>query len=814
MRPLSPSQLRLLSCPAGYSVRGRVRVLGPDGTTWHNLSALFERDFLEGVDVDESLDSPVAQATVRVLREVNGLSLAPLVTDSRANNLAGAYSPLLDAGRTFRVEVGLAPLGCEPGPGDWLPLFYGRVDDVDAGDAVLTFKGRDFAGVLQDVWLRQERQYGSTAGTPLQTVCQSILNDSHLSAFGLYVPTDLAWDLGPYNQAVEPVADALAKLATARGAECRWKLRPDTGDWGLWLWVPDRSASEPVWEWGPKDYKEIGGLSTSLADVRTLVEVVYSDASDLDVTGQPKRKTVVREDAAATARYGYRAPDGSMVPRFMRVAEGATSNIRSQAAAGRLADAALADLSSASLGVSVEVALHPGLELADLARLAPNGVHFVDAQTLAVRQVTHSLSASGGTTRMQLLGKPSLSPRAWLGLEARPGVAPAPTFTGPAAPSGLAVTNASTGAVLLFTAPDGTTGPTADSFELHMGATPGFVLSSASLKAVSSSTRFDLTALPPGVTYYARVRSRDKKGNVGPASAEVTLSPRYLYPGTFLPSVTYGALPLNGDFEAHLDAAAPPDGCAMLQGTWGVDAFGDTSLTYSGARSLRLVARTGGTRLGLQPFVARAGERLAVKALFYPQESGVSAGLYVTWLNAAFSSVGTTNVGAEALSGGTWRTLSGYVTVPVQARYARVEVGTGSSISGRSLWVDSVTVEPALTVQAAWATVRHPVLGGNLTDYYNGWAPRVGRPARYRLDTLGEVELTGAMVAPSSGPSSDSTVFILPPGYKSDRVLTFRTHDGSRLLSVNVYPSGEVAVENAAANSEVSLDGFRFQPVS
>ncbi|HEY0094480.1 MAG TPA: hypothetical protein VGB96_09160, partial [Archangium sp.] len=201
MRPLAPSQLRLLSCPAGYAVRGRCRVLGPDGATWHNLSALFERDFLEGVEVDESLDSPVAQATVRVLREVNGLSLSPLVTDSRANNLVGTYAPLIDAGRAFRVEVGLAPLGCEPGPADWLPLFYGRIDEVDAGDEVLTFKGRDFAGVLQDVWLRQEHPYGSAAGTPLQTVCQSILADAHLSAFGLYVPVDLAWDLGPYNQA-------------------------------------------------------------------------------------------------------------------------------------------------------------------------------------------------------------------------------------------------------------------------------------------------------------------------------------------------------------------------------------------------------------------------------------------------------------------------------------------------------------------------------------------------------------------------------------------------------------------------------------
>jgi hypothetical protein len=812
MRPLSESQLHLLTCPAGYSVRGRVLVLGPDGA-WHNLSALFGRDFLEGVDVDESLDSPVAQATVRVLREAAGLSLAPLVVDSRANTLAGAYSPLLDVGRAFRVEVGLAALDCEPALADWLPLFSGRIDDVDAGDAVLSFKGRDYAGVLQDVWLREEHPYGSTAGTPLQAVCQSLLNDSHLSAFGLYAPTDLAWDLGPYNQAVEPVADALSKLATARGAELRWKLRPDTGDWGLWLWVPDRSASEPVWEWGPGDYAELGGLSTSLADIRTRVEVVYSDAGDLDATGQPKRKTVAREDTAATARYGYAAPDGTLVPRFMRVAEAAASNIRSEQAAARLADAALADLSSASLGVSVEVALHPGLEVADLVRLAPNAVHFLSAQTLAVRQVTHSLSASGGTTRVQLLGKPSLSPRAWLGLEARPGVAPAPTFTGPAAPSGLACTNSTTGAVLLFTAPDGTTGPTADSFELHVGDTPGFVLSASTLKAVSSSTRFDLTALPPGVTYFARVRSRDKKGNVGPASSEVTLSPRYLYPATLLPSVSYGVLPLNGDFEAHLDASLPPDGCTLLSGTWGVDAFGDTFTVYSGGRSLRLVGRAGSTRLGFQPFVARGGERFAVKALFYSQASGVNAGLYVTWLNADFTALSTTQLRAEALSGGTWRTLSGYVTAPTQARYARVEVGTASTFTGGVLWVDSVTVDPALTVTPAWTRLRHPVLGGNLTDYVNGWSPSTSAPVCYRLDAVGWVELQGTMVS-SVTAVGNSTAFTLPAGYRPGQNYLLRTHDQGRLCSVDVRPSGVVQAYNVVVGSELSLDGIRFQPVS
>ncbi|WP_157758807.1 fibronectin type III domain-containing protein [Cystobacter fuscus] len=782
-------------------------MLGPDGTTWHNLSAFFERDFLEGVDVDESLDSPVAQATVRVQREMNGLSLAPLVTDSRANNLAGAYSPLLDVGRTFRVEVGLAPLGCEPGPGDWLPLFYGRVDDVDAGATVLTFKGRDFAGVLQDVWLRQEHQYGSAAGTPLQTVCQSILNDSHLSAFGLYVPEDLTWDLGPYNQAVEPVADALSKLATARGAECRWKLRPDTGDWGLWLWVPDRSASEPVWEWGPKDYAELGALSTSLADVRTLVEVVYSDASDLDVTGQPKRKTVVREDVAATMRYGYTAPDGTRVPRFMRVAEAAASNIRSQAAAGRLADAALADLSSASLGVSVEVALHPGLELADLARLAPNGVHFVDAQTLAVRQVTHSLSASGGTTRVQLLGKPSLSPRAWLGMEARPGVAPAPTFTGPAAPSGIAVTGAIAGAVLVFTAPDATTGPEADSYELHVGATPGFLLSTASLKAVSSSTRFDLTGLAPGLTYYARVRSRDKKGNVGPASPEVIINPQYLTPKSMLQAVSFGALPPNGDFEAQVDINSPPDAFTLSGGTWGLDAVSSGD-SFAGARSVVFPAGRAAATLTAQAFTVRSGEQWVFSCWYKQgtaqQVSGFLRVRFYSDLSTPLPVVNNANLGGteSIYIANFWRRQLLAREVPDGARYVVVSVVKASGYTG-SLTVDSLDAlrRPA---QGSWTSV----------TYQNRWIPATppdGRfqDVRYRRDDFGRVELRGVLLAPS--PVTSSLAFTLPEGcrpFEAPRLI--RTHNQSQLVSIYIETDGRVLVV-APAGSEIPLDGISFE---
>ncbi|HZI04686.1 MAG TPA: fibronectin type III domain-containing protein, partial [Archangium sp.] len=448
----------------------------------------------------------------------------------------------------------------------------------------ITFTGRDMGGVLQDVWTAEEKVYGSDSGVPLETVCNAILADAQLSDFALYTPVASTQALGKYKQDFEPAMDALAKLAAGRGWEVRWKLRPDTGTWGLWLWGPDRAATAPVWTYTASDYQYLGELSVGLEDVRTAVEVVYPDASDLDAAGQPKRKTVRRESATALARYGYLTSGGTRLHRLMRVTEGATTNIRSAAEAGRLADAALADLSTTDMGATVEVALHPALELGDLVALTPNGINFSAEQRMAVRQVTHSLTATSGRTVVRLLGKPALGPHVWLSMEGRPGIAPGSPFTGPAAPSGLTVTNSVTGAVLLFTAPNLTSGgPAAEEYELHVGTSPGFSLSSSTLKAVSSSTRFDLTGLAAGVPYYARVRSRDRRGNVGPASEEVTLVPRYLEVQSLEPFVDPAAKPPNGDFQAVNTPSGIPDAWGFA-GTWGTDARIDATVSYSGGQ--------------------------------------------------------------------------------------------------------------------------------------------------------------------------------------------------------------------------------------
>ncbi|PTL79085.1 fibronectin type III domain-containing protein [Vitiosangium sp. GDMCC 1.1324] len=800
MRPLSEQQQFLLKCRTGYTRRGRVRVLV--GSTWHDLTKLFGRDFLEEYSVDESLDQPVAQGTVRLRREVHGISLAPLMQESLANNLTGSYAPLLDPGRLFRVEVGLAPSDREPGASDWLPLFLGRIDTVDPGPEVITVSGRDlYLGVCQDTFLEAEHVYGSDAGVALETVCQQVLFDAGLGFIGLYAPVPSTQALGKYKEPVGPVFEALSKLATARGWEVRQKWRADTGDWGVWLYGPDRTGASVAWTYGPGDYTELPSLPVSLADIRTAVEVVYSDTADLDAKGQPKRKTVRKESAAALARYGFLTPSGTRLHRFCRFTEASTSNIDTEAEAGRLAQSALDDLSQADMSAELEVCLHPGLELGDMVQLSANGVHFSAGQTLAVRQVTHSGSSGDGTTRLSLRGKPSLSPRTWLDMEARPGVAPAAPFTGPAAPHSLVVTNSVTGAVLSFTDPSGDNGVPAVEFELHVGTTPGFTLSRDTLRSVASTTCFDLTGLKAGVPLYARVRARTEKGNVGPASDVVTLTPRHVTPGDVSQNVTWAAMPLNSDFEAHTDVSLPPDAWSVGRGTWGTDITAETGTVFSGIRSVRLL---GGSTpfIESQRFTVRPGDRLIASAVVLipaPENTTHTASLQVRWHNSTGALVSEVLV-SQTYSAGSdvWQTLglrSRPVTAPAAARYASIVVSK-STPTGYSVYVDSTRV--VLTPNTF--LYRYP-------NTENGWksAGGVKVQPRYRMNSLGEVRLSGAITGGALG----AAAFYLDdgdrPGFTSDYACAGSS--GPATIRIDAATGAVIPLTGA---SPINLDGVTF----
>ncbi|MFL5344352.1 MAG: fibronectin type III domain-containing protein [Hyalangium sp.] len=875
MRALTAQQSAALAAQPGHASSARVRVW--NGAQWVNLSALGPPalDFLQEVEVSESVEAPVATATVRCAREVNGFSLAPLVASSPLNLVSGAYAPLLAEGRTFVVETAVRPLGMQPEEGDWLESFRGRIDSVDVGGEGLTFEGRDYGGgLLQDCYIETERQYGSATGTPAEYVMGAILLDNpSLNAPGvarwlpnhtyhdgdtvcpnggqstglvylgdalsgstassgstepswpttlagspsvddggmrwfatathpiLHTPVSPGWILGKFIQKGESLMDALSALAQQLGWEVRWKWNSSTSAFQLTFWSPDRAATAPVWTFTADEYQALGQVRTSLEDVRNAIEVVFSDTADLDVAGNPKRKTVLVEDATSIAAVGR---------RFMRMAEAATSNLNTSSEATTFANAAKADLKDTPLGLELEVDFHPDLELGDLVAVEGNGYHFTSTQTAAVRALTHTFNAGGASTKLTLLGKPSTSVRRWLAMEQRPATAPSSPFTGPSAPTGLSSATTAGGFRLSFSPP--TTGPKAAAYELHVSTSSGFTPSDSTRRVVGALTEVVVTDLSPGTTYYAKVVARDAKGNRGLPSSEVTLTARYVEPRALQPRITWGALPLNGDFESQSDTAAPPDAWRLSSGAaWGTHAQLTTDV-LSGKAALFFPSASITAFLTAQAFTVREGEAW-VFSCFYKQSiaAGAVAGvLAFTYLDASLNAISAASVQLVASAANTWTRAAQRVVIPAGARFAEISVGHTSTATTPP-YAGTLTVD---SVDALRGVARG---GTQYVSYQNGWADAnlaVYGAVRFQVSDLGEVVWKGAAVASTPAPAAGANIFTLPGSSGArpadDARVFSAVTSGGALVRVQFNTTGTVTVSSIAAGDSFSLDGMRY----
>ena len=674
----------------------RVRVRRPDGTDV-NLGALLGGDWLLGATWNESVATPVAQATVSVRRNGPGgavQSLSPLVGNSLANRTsAGIFVPLLQEGRELRIDVATTLPGTVPAWGDWRESFYGRIDTVDVGPEEVRIDGRDFfGGHAQDTFIEAEANYGNdTVGVAVQTVMQQIGTAAGLNGYlvsNLWTPVDPLWQLGRFTQKRVPVYEAWQQLAGQLGWEVRQVWRDGVG-FVPTLRSPERLAASPVWTFSPDDYLELPVVRRSLSEIRNVVEVVYSDYSDRDSTNQPKRKTVTSTNPSSVAEYGR---------RYMQVTEASNSNINSTAEAQRLADAAIADLSDSAL--EVEVSLRASfwpLQVGDMVTLMPDGVSLDSAQTLAVISIDHAFTSDGlEKTTLKLRGRPAISRDTWMARDAAPGVAPLSLLSGPDAPASLAVTNTTAGAVITFQpAPSG---PEWATYELHLSTTSGFTPSSATMKATQATTRFEVAGLSPGVTTYAVVRGRTAEGNVGPASAQVTLLPRYLETRLLSPSVDFSGQPSNRSFEELSVPGSPPDNWVMTSGTWGVDGFEETVKVHSGARSVKLVGSVF-PAIASQRFLAGEGDKIAAEVRYECKDSTTGdpcINLYIDY----YGNTGTTpflsvrvarGFGTNAIPEIFGGRIFGTVTVPGFTRYARLRIEKATSLPW-TLYVDSARV--------------------------------------------------------------------------------------------------------------------------
>lgn len=141
------------------------------GNTWRDMGSYPGYDSVSEATWNDSLDDGVSSADFSFVKELDGLSLAPLM-DSGPNkgfNPAAATAPLIAINREIRISVAIIPGDVAAVSGDFEVFFHGRIDGFDASGETVTVNARDLSGQLQDTWIEAERNYclGEVSGNPV-----------------------------------------------------------------------------------------------------------------------------------------------------------------------------------------------------------------------------------------------------------------------------------------------------------------------------------------------------------------------------------------------------------------------------------------------------------------------------------------------------------------------------------------------------------------------------------------------------------------------------------------------------------------------
>ena len=594
MRTLSAVENAALLAPSGYSVSVRVRTVDAAGVAV-DLTDYLGQDWVQSASVSDDVDSPVVGATVVLHRQAYRLAMSPLMTGSRIN----ADGAFLRPNMPIAIDTRVGPLDADASA-PWRPLFAGYVSEVAPDEKGVTLTCSDLAKRLVDTRIETMRSYGAPppTGQALEAVLQAMIADaaggvpwaasrprvvgdvvrsaaSTTHGYGyictaagtsgtsaptwpttlgatvtdgtavwtcartypvLYVPDSPLWDLAPFDQGPEGLWDALQNLVAEIGWCLRYRYDDATSAWRLTLHAPERVGAVPVWTLRSSEYEALAGPAESDADVRNAVVVYYDDRADLDAAGNPKRKSAMRHDVASQLQWGR---------RWMALSEAATSNIDTAAEAGRLADAALADLSQPVYTCGVGAGLLPHLELGDVVLLMPDGEAHDQPLSAAIVSIQHTLTApddSGAAEYRTELGLRVAGPvsmsTGWLQREAQPGVAPTTPDAGPAVLTGVAAAPTIGGISVTYTVPTETDARKRARFfeaELHISQTPGFTPSAATLALVSSTSPMEVSGLAPAITYYVRLVARDSSGNRSEPSSQVSVTVSQVSGGDLAP---------------------------------------------------------------------------------------------------------------------------------------------------------------------------------------------------------------------------------------------------------------------------------------
>ena len=395
-------------------VHRRLLIQQQGSSDLYDMTSLQGVDWVRGVQFNDQQSAQVLPVSMRLLREFKNLSLSLLRTDSKINkadiNDPLDFDPLLDAGKTFRVEWARVPHGIAPEDRDWQEKTRGQIDSIDFGGNPATVEGQDLGAVLMQRQIENVETYSGV----IETVAQDIIDDNG-ALDTIYTRDAIGFNVTSYTPQRGPTLSALRTLyGQAAGADVRYLWDPITDTLRLTAYLPKIDNTVPAFSLSDKRVREIRRARRSRDTVRNVVEITYPDDSNLDSNGNALPATVLVEDVASIASYGRL--------KFV-FTESQTGLIRNSTDATALANKVLQTLKDPRLGVDVGLGICPEIEVNDVALLEGDDLHWTGNQSLTVAGVSVDMpgNADDGSTTLTVAGLPSLGPPRWLDIEARPG---------------------------------------------------------------------------------------------------------------------------------------------------------------------------------------------------------------------------------------------------------------------------------------------------------------------------------------------------------------------------------------------------------
>jgi hypothetical protein len=196
VRSISADDNALFTAVGGRATFLRVDVQD-SGATWRDLTSYPGQNLVVSASWHDAVDGNGQNGEIRLKREVEQLSLAPLMQGSPLNlafAYPGSYAALLQVKRGVRIYTADVPIDTPPSSiasGTWRLMFEGKIDSVDwASTEEIVLAVSDLQGDLRDLFIETERVYAyaqggnATKGCRIWTPLMTTVNGE------LSIPTD------------------------------------------------------------------------------------------------------------------------------------------------------------------------------------------------------------------------------------------------------------------------------------------------------------------------------------------------------------------------------------------------------------------------------------------------------------------------------------------------------------------------------------------------------------------------------------------------------------------------------------------------